>query len=314
MISIAEQRAELERILNADRGPSRFDHLRDLQASRAASSPSPPTRIKAVAQVAPHSETISGEFSALISDWSVDHDGERFDPHAWDRTVADIRKAGRAIPVLYGHTQQNVDAMLGYIPSDGLWVDAEGLHAKGWIDTVDPIGARVWRMLKNDALKWSVGFVPLRSRLDGKTPVITEARLHEVSVVPLPSNQGTRTDGVKSAAPPPTAEELRERCRALGIPTNDSDRRRTRTRRAIFELLTGKAEEPRVPTHIELEARLIRQGLIAPLATDHEHLDERASESGSVTLHDRNGHGSIADREEKKSHAGQTIRIASFEC
>jgi hypothetical protein len=51
-----------------------------------------------------------------------------------------------------------------------------------------------------------------------------------------------------------------------------------------------------VPTHIELEARLIREGLIALLAADHEHLDERASESGSVVLHDSNGHGSLADR------------------
>src|SRR5215217_4784916 len=166
---------------------------------------------------------VLGEFEAVVSDFLPDRHGERFAPHAFDGALDRIRKNGTACPVLFGHKQDTVDSVLGMVPFTGWSITRDGLTAKGWVDTSDSVGARVYRMLKNGTLLWSIGFrivTGTKSRrrgADGTVVIDHVDELLELSVVPVPANSRTRTVGMKADRPAPTAAELREHEIRLGL-------------------------------------------------------------------------------------------------
>ena len=140
----AAAQARLDAVLNAPVvGRTRHEQTGDLARRYVR----PDVIVKAaVAEVAAPDEV--GTFEALVSDYGPDRQHERFAPGAFDRAVSKIRKEGHSVPVLFGHAAADAISVLGAVPPDGWRIDADGLHASGWIDTLDPVGAKVFRMLK----------------------------------------------------------------------------------------------------------------------------------------------------------------------
>ena len=107
--------------------------------------------------------------------------------------------------------------MIGAVAPSDVWTDDEGLHIKGWIDTSDSLGKRLFRMVKRGVLSWSVGFSLANSRktADGVRELLEVGELYEISAVVTPANEATRTTGAKRDAP--SVEELKQWERELGL-------------------------------------------------------------------------------------------------
>jgi hypothetical protein len=126
----------LQRVLDAPvTGPSIHQQVNAIAHERAEQRPRDVTVKQLAAPAEPVPDTATGEFVALISDYEEDRQGERFPKGAFDAALSKIRQAGRALPVLFGHDQSSVHAVVGMVPHDGLWADDEGLWARGQIDT-----------------------------------------------------------------------------------------------------------------------------------------------------------------------------------
>jgi hypothetical protein len=111
--------------------------------------------------------------------------------------------------------------VIGLVQPDDIWADERGLWIKGWLDTGDTLGKRLYRMVEKGVLTWSVGFSLARNQRgnDGVNELVEVRELYEVSATPLPANPRTSTAGMK-AADVPTLDELRnlEADLGLGIP------------------------------------------------------------------------------------------------
>jgi len=240
MLAAAE--ARLDAVLNAPTtGPSRHAQVVDLARQRVHEHERPEyhehsayTKAVATADVATDvTADVLGEFEAVVSDFLPDRQGERFAPHAFDAALATIRKNGTACPVLFGHRQDTVSSVLGMVPADGWSITRDGLVARGWIDTSDSVGAKVYKMLKSGSLLWSIGFgiragSKGRRGADGAVVIDHVDELLELSVVAIPANSRTRTVGMKADRPAPTASELREREIRLGLGNALDDLERSR--------------------------------------------------------------------------------------
>lgn len=162
---------------------------------------------------------LTGQFVALVSDFNIDRTNERFAPRAWDGALGKIRRTGKPVPILFGHAAGDLHSVLGMVPAEGWRVDERGLWAEGWIDVSEPIGQKIYRMLGNGALQWSVGFT-LEQASPGPNGVRVLQRvdeLLELSVTPLPANRRTRTVAAKSDREPMTVEQLRDLERGLDL-------------------------------------------------------------------------------------------------
>jgi HK97 family phage prohead protease len=176
----------------------------------------------AVAEAAPpETDTHTGTFTALVSDYQTDREGDRFMPGAWDKAIARIRQAGKPVPLLFGHDTRTIGAVIGLVKPDDIWADERGLWIKGWLDTGDTLGKRLYRMVEKGVLTWSVGFSLARNQRgnDGVNELVEVRELYEVSATPLPANPRTSTAGMK-AADVPALDELRslEADLGLGVP------------------------------------------------------------------------------------------------
>jgi HK97 family phage prohead protease len=232
--------------------PDRSDHVADLAARRSASKPRAALRHKLLDGVEAESK-LTGEFTARISDFEIDREGERFHRRAFDNALRKIRKSGRPVPVLFGHRQDDLHSVLGMVPADGFWTDEEGLHARGWLDVTTEPGLKLHEMLRRDVLSWSIGFSLRSSRLDrdGKTRLLTEVgELFELSAVAVPANPRTRTAQLKHHTIP-TVEELRERARALGLEDLEDPevtRHRSEISSRMYDLLRMPIESKSLPS------------------------------------------------------------------
>jgi Caudovirus prohead serine protease len=100
--------------------------------------------------------------------------------------------------------------VIGHVPPEGWAATDTGLIASGWIDTEHEVPRHVYRALKSGALQWSIGFARPRSRAlpDGGRELLEVDELYELSAVPVPANQRTRTLSVKELEGD-SVEELR---------------------------------------------------------------------------------------------------------
>ncbi len=162
----------------------------------------------------------AGSFVALVSTFGPEPDrhGERILPGAFQRSLERWQASRQMIPVLSDHLGE-VSAVIGRIDPRLSRESGEGLEVSGVIDTSTELGARVYRLVKDGALSWSIGYVVPSgaSRRQGKVTEISEVDLAEVSVTPVPANPGVRTISVKSATAIESLSdaELRERSLAL---------------------------------------------------------------------------------------------------
>lgn len=73
-------------------------------------------------------------------------------------------------------------------------------------ESVNPVAERIYQMVRHGAINaTSIGFIPKRVVIEtiaGKeTPIVTEAELLEVSIVPLPSNVGAEITSGRNSRP-----------------------------------------------------------------------------------------------------------------
>ena len=71
------------------------------------------------------------------------------------------------------------------------------------LDTSTALGKRVYELVKQGTLSWSIGFVVPEGgrRRKGKITELTEIDLAEISAVSTPANAGARTLSIKSHRP-----------------------------------------------------------------------------------------------------------------
>jgi HK97 family phage prohead protease len=236
--------ARLQALLDEPVEP-RSPVLREL-ADQRHERPDATVKVKQAAVVAvPDTDTGTGTFTALVSDYQTDRQNERFLPGAWDLAIAKIKAAGKPLPLLFGHSITTSDSVIGLVQPDDIWADEKGLWIKGWIDTADAVGQRLHRMIQKGVLSWSVGFTIGRKQRgkDGVTELAEVSELFEVSATPIPANPRATTTTMKSAddeREPPSLDELRRYEAELGL--NDDEKRRQEIadefRRGIVEAMT----------------------------------------------------------------------------
>lgn len=133
---------------------------------------------------------------------------ERFERGSFARS---IRERGSKVKLMLNHERRKLPvgrATLLEERSDGLY--GEFLVS----DTAD--GRDALTLVRDEVVdSFSIGFRPLRNRMDGDVTVRVEAALHEVSLVAFPAYEGALIGGVRSAIPQLSVEVARRRLALL---------------------------------------------------------------------------------------------------
>ena len=146
--------------------------------------------------------TPTGELMGYASLFNAtDHDADVMAPGAFDETLKEWAKTGRAVPMLWQH--DNAEPI-------GLWshfkTDSHGLYATGRLLIHEVARAREAHALaKAGAVTGlSIGFRPLEAKRNAERGVrlITRVRLYEISLVTFPALEGARVSAVKQKRPP----------------------------------------------------------------------------------------------------------------
>jgi len=174
-------------------------------------------------------------FSGLASTWDLDLGGDVIRKGAFKRTVSHWKKGKRPIPLVDQHRYDSVRDVVGKL------VEAEETDAgldTTWQVIDGPDGDEVWRRLKGGYIDGlSIGYTPVKQTAPSEDEArkgiwryLDEVKLHEVSVVIWPMNEGARVESVKSMIQGLAPEELEEVRALLGIkaipeaPAHDADR------------------------------------------------------------------------------------------
>lgn len=166
-------------------------------------------------------------FSGLASTWDMDLGGDIIRRGAFKRTISHWKAGKRPLPLMDQHRYDSVRDVVGKL------VDAEeeeyGLVTT-WKVIDGPDGDEVWRRLSGgyvDGL--SIGYSPVKQtapdeeeRRKGVYRYLDEVKLHEVSVVIWPMNEGARVSSVKTLIQGLSPEELQEVRALLGISEKDA--------------------------------------------------------------------------------------------
>ena len=164
------------------------------QVSMQQKSATATFKVKAATDAAPH-----GEVEALVSVFgNVDLVGDRVMPGAFDKSLASIKEAGRAIPFVWSHQWSDPNAYIGKVTEavetkDGLMVRAE------LFDT--PTAQHIRTLLASGVVsEFSFAYDVIGQR-DGKDGVNELTQLHVLEVGPTlkGANPATQLVGVRSA-------------------------------------------------------------------------------------------------------------------
>jgi HK97 family phage prohead protease len=143
--------------------------------------------------------TAPGSFVALVSTYQTDRTGERVVPGAFQASLKRWSASGKMIPVLADHDGV-VGSVVGKVDPRMSAETKQGLEVAGHLDTSTELGARVYRLIKEGSLSWSIGYtIPEGGRRKaGRVTELAQIDLAEISVVATPANEGTRTLSIKS--------------------------------------------------------------------------------------------------------------------
>lgn len=121
---------------------------------------------------------------------NVDLDGDRIDPAAFNRTLKNFRGE---VPILWDHnTSSPAGVSIDLVP------DAHGLRLKGRLLLSTAMGREAYEYLKARVIKGlSIGAQIVRSDWENGVRVLKELRLHEISLVAIPSNPLAEVVAVK---------------------------------------------------------------------------------------------------------------------
>jgi HK97 family phage prohead protease len=143
-------------------------------------------------------ETDRGEFSALVSTYDLDRQGERVAPGAFSRTIRDWRSTGRMIPLHWDHSSDPED-IVGHVDPANVAESEAGLVVQGKVDLETDRGREAWRLLKSNSVGFSFGYMVTKSHDADGVGVLDEIDLYEVTITPSPANNHTRVLDLKSA-------------------------------------------------------------------------------------------------------------------
>ena len=147
-----------------------------------------------------HTETTApGSFVALVSTYELDRTGERVVPGAFQASLKRWSASGKMLPVLADHDGV-IGSVVGKVDPRMSGETKQGLEVAGVLDTSTELGARVYRLIKEGSLSWSIGYtIPKGGRRKaGRVTELAQIDLAEISVVTTPANEGTRTLSIKS--------------------------------------------------------------------------------------------------------------------
>jgi HK97 family phage prohead protease len=150
-----------------------------------------PARVKAA------NTTDDGVVEALVATYDVDSVGDRIVPGAFAKSLQEWADSGHAIPFIWSHLHDDLDAYLGEVleakeTDEGLWVKAQ-------IDMEDPKAAKAFKLLKGGRVRqYSFAYdIPDGGAApDEEGPgelALTELKLFEVGPTLIGMNQNTRT-------------------------------------------------------------------------------------------------------------------------
>lgn len=166
----------------------------------------------------------TGEFEGYASIFgTADQGGDVIEPGAFAASMAEARKTGRQIPMLWQHDQRE---------PIGVWKemkeDARGLFVRGKVlVSSGPLAARAHILLKEGALGgMSIGYrVPKgAARSDTRQQGVTRYSaidLREISLVTMPMHIDARVTAVKSFE---TVRDFARFLRESGVPRSAADR------------------------------------------------------------------------------------------
>ena len=87
-----------------------------------------------------------GTFTALVSAWTADREGDTIDRHAFDQSVADWKASGKMLPLLLEHKT----TVVGALDPATMRTEERGLVVAGSVDRESDEGQRVWRAIKSN--------------------------------------------------------------------------------------------------------------------------------------------------------------------
>lgn len=136
---------------------------------------------------------------------NVDNGGDKIVPGAFVQSLAEGRRKGRKVKMLWDH---NPSQPIGVW--EDLAEDAKGLWGKGRLVLDVPKAREVHTLLKAGAVDGlSIGYRTLKSEPDGNVRLLKEVELWEVSIVTFPMNERSKVSAVKSLVADDIMEKLR---------------------------------------------------------------------------------------------------------
>ena len=140
-----------------------------------------------------------GQIEAYASIFgNVDSYGDVVEQGAFAASLKSWEDSGRVIPLLYGHNMSDPNYNIGSV--DAAVEDEKGLRVKATFDLDNPVAAQVYRLVKARRLsELSFAFDVVTSTDEGKTRLLKELDLYEVSIVVVGANPATEIVAVKSA-------------------------------------------------------------------------------------------------------------------
>jgi HK97 family phage prohead protease len=138
-----------------------------------------------------------GTFTAIVSAWDADREGDVIEPTAFDKTIKAWQDSGKQIPLLFEHGSKSV----GAIDPHSMHPTDAGLAADGEVDRDTDEGRQVWKMVKAGSIGFSIGFMSKSEPREGGGRRLVEIDLLEISATSTPMHPATRTLSWKTAGP-----------------------------------------------------------------------------------------------------------------
>lgn len=141
-----------------------------------------------------------GTFSGYASVFGeVDQGRDMVMPGAFAKTISDIAKSGRPLPILWQHDTYNPIGVITLMKEDerGLYIEGK-LATESGVTQADAAHA----LLQMKAITgMSIGYTTVKYSVDEATGVrsLIELELWEISLVTFPMNTSARIDAVKGA-------------------------------------------------------------------------------------------------------------------
>ena len=143
-------------------------------------------------------EIDQGLFSAVVSTYDVDRQGDQVARGAFARTIRDWGSAGRVIPLHWHHSSEPED-IIGHVDPASMKESRAGLTVQGEVDLETERGREAWRLLKANSVGFSFGYLATKTHeRDDGIRILDEIDLFEVTVTPSPANNRTRVLDLKS--------------------------------------------------------------------------------------------------------------------